>query len=50
MRHRRTAWDGRCSPPHRTRTGMRLRMPAMRANPRRTPCDRRRPHHVQLPD
>nr|DAZ32052.1 MAG TPA: hypothetical protein [Caudoviricetes sp.] len=50
MRHRRTAWGGCDNPPHRTRTGMRLRMPAMRTNPSRTPCDQKRPHHVRLSD
>nr|DAH24727.1 MAG TPA: hypothetical protein [Caudoviricetes sp.] len=50
MRHRRAAWGGRDNPPHRTRTGMRLRMPAMRADHSRMPCGRRRPHHVRRQD
>nr|DAF95182.1 MAG TPA: hypothetical protein [Siphoviridae sp. ctICF6] len=37
MRHGRTAWGGCDNPPHRTRIGMQLRMPAMRAYHSRMP-------------
>nr|DAJ47262.1 MAG TPA: hypothetical protein [Bacteriophage sp.] len=50
MRHGRATWGGCDNPPHRPRTGMRLRMPTMRTNPSRMPSRRRRQHHVRTSD